>query len=38
MKLSTRVQYGTRALLELGLHCGEGPSIEPYNFKEKEKP
>ena len=25
MKLSTRGQYGTRALLELALHYGEGP-------------
>ncbi len=25
MKLSTRGQYGTRALLELSLHYGEGP-------------
>jgi len=27
MKLSTRAQYGTRALLELGLHWGEGPVL-----------
>jgi Rrf2 family protein len=25
MKLSTRIRYGTRALLELALHEGEGP-------------
>jgi len=25
MKLSTRTRYGTRALLELALHSGEGP-------------
>ena len=25
MKLSTRTRYGTRALLELALHKGEGP-------------
>ena len=25
MKLSTRGRYGTRALLELALHQGEGP-------------
>ena len=25
MRLSTKGQYGTRALLELALHCGEGP-------------
>ncbi len=27
MKLSTRGQYGTRALLELALHPGEGPVL-----------
>jgi len=27
MKLSTRGQYGTRALLELALHWGEGPIL-----------
>ncbi len=27
MKLSTRAQYGTRALLELALHQGEGPVL-----------
>ncbi len=27
MKLSTRGQYGTRALLELALHRGEGPVL-----------
>jgi len=27
MKLSTRGQYGTRALLDLALHSGEGPVI-----------
>ncbi len=27
MKLSTRGQYGTRALLELALHQGEGPIL-----------
>ena len=27
MKLSTRGRYGTRALLELGLHQGEGPVL-----------
>ncbi len=27
MKLSTRGQYGTRALLELALHQGEGPVL-----------
>ena len=27
MKLSTRARYGTRALLELALHWGEGPVL-----------
>jgi len=27
MKLSTRVRYGTKALLELALHWGEGPVL-----------
>jgi len=27
MKLSTRTRYGTRALLELALHWGEGPVL-----------
>ena len=27
MKLSTRVQYGTRALLDIALHGGEGPVL-----------
>lgn len=27
MKLSTRARYGTRALLELALHWGEGPIL-----------
>ncbi len=27
MKLSTRAQYGTRALLDLALHKGEGPVL-----------
>jgi len=27
MKLSTRAQYGTRALLDLALHQGEGPIL-----------
>lgn len=27
MKLSTRVQYGTRALLDITLHRGEGPVL-----------
>jgi len=25
VKLSTRSRYGTRALVELGAHCGDGP-------------
>ncbi|MBM3174043.1 MAG: Rrf2 family transcriptional regulator, partial [Chloroflexi bacterium] len=27
MKLSTRSRYGMRALLELGMHYGEGPVL-----------
>jgi Rrf2 family cysteine metabolism transcriptional repressor len=27
MKLSTRARYGTRAILELALHRGEGPVL-----------
>ena len=27
MKLSTRAQYGTRALLDLALHAGQGPIL-----------
>ena len=38
MKLSTRAQYGTRALLHLALHQGEGPALLKDIAKEQQIP
>ena len=36
MKLSTRTRYGTRALLELALHQGEGPVFLKYIARQQQ--